>query len=99
MRTSNRPKYLAIVCGLAIALAGTAHAQDRRVEISPFAGIQFGGGVFSRPGELDIEPDLTYGVIVDVRVRPDATIQALYGRQDTELEFRDHDPLFPRTVR
>jgi len=99
MRTSNRPKYLAIFCGLAIALAGTAHAQDRRVEISPFAGIQFGGGVFSRPGELDIEPDLTYGVIVDVRVRPDATIQALYGRQDTELEFRDHDPLFPRTVR
>jgi hypothetical protein len=97
MRTSSAPKYLAICCLLAIPrIAG---AQDHRVQISPFGGIQFGGNVQSRPGRLEIEPDVTYGVIVDVRVRPDATIQALYGRQDTTLDFQSSDPFFPRRVR
>jgi hypothetical protein len=99
MKTSKGPKYLAIGCLLAIPLAGNALAQDRRVEISPFGGIQFGGGVLSRPGRLEIEPDVVYGVILDVRVRPDATIQMLYGRQDTTLDFLSNDPFFPRHVR
>ncbi len=99
MNTSKAPKYLAILCLLAIPHAGNARAQTRRVEISPFFGVQFGGSVQSRPGRLEIEPGVAYGAIVDVRVRPDATIQALYGRQDTTLEFRNTDPLFPRTVR
>jgi hypothetical protein len=99
MKTSKGSKYLAIGCLLAILPAGAARAQDRRVEVSPFAGIQFGGNLLSRLGQLEIEPDLAYGVIVDVRVRPDATIQALYGRQDTTLEFVSSDPFFPRRVR
>ena len=99
MRTSKGCKYLAIGGLLAIPLAGNAHAQGRRVEILPFGGIQFGGSVLSRPGQLEIEPDVAYGVIVDVRVRPDATIQMLYGRQDTTLDFLSNDPFFPRHVR
>ena len=98
MKTSKGPKYLAICCLLAIPLAD-ADAQDRRVEISPFGGIQFGGGILSRPGQLEIEPDFAYGVILDVRVRPDATIQILYGRQDTTLDVLSNDPFFPRHVR
>jgi hypothetical protein len=99
MKTSKAPQYVAIVCLLAIPLAGRAHAQTRRVEISPFVGAQFGGGIQSRPGRLEIEPGLAYGAIVDVRVRPDATIQMLYGRQDTDLEFESSDLFFPQTVR
>lgn len=99
MMTSNPRQYLAILCLLAIPLAGNARAQTRRVEISPFFGVQFGGGVQSRPGQLEIEPGVAYGAILDVRVRPDATIQILYGRQDTTLEFRSSDLFFPQTVR
>jgi hypothetical protein len=99
MTTSKAPQYVAIICCLAIPLAGRAHAQNRRVEISPFVGAQFGGGVQSQPGRLEIEPGIVYGAIVDVRVRPDATIQMLYGRQDTDLEFQSSDLFFPRTVR
>ncbi len=97
MNTSNAAKYLPIYCLLAIP--GTAFAQDRRLEISPFGGIQVGGNVQSQPGRLEIEADATYGVIVDVRVRPDATIQALYGREDTTLDFQSSDLFFPRRVR
>lgn len=97
MKPSKPLQYVAISCLVAIPAA--TFAQDHRVEISPFAGIQFGGGVQSRPGRLEIEPDLTYGAIVDVRVRPDATIQILYGRQDTTLDFVSSDLFFPRHVR
>lgn len=99
MSTSKRAKYHPTFCIFAILLAGSAFGRERKVEISPFGGIQFGGGVQSRPGRLEIEPDVAYGVIVDVRVRPDATIQALYGRQDTTLDFRSSDLFFPRNVR
>jgi hypothetical protein len=99
MKTSKAPKYLAICCPLAILLAGSARGQERRVEISPFGGVQFGGSVLSRPGQLEIEADVAYGVILDVRVEPDATIQMLYGRQDTTLDFLSNDPLFPQRVR
>jgi hypothetical protein len=99
MRTSEGPKYLAIGCLLAIASAGNADAQDRRVEVAPFGGVQFGGNILSRPGQLEIETDAAYGVTLDVRVRPDATIQMLYGRQDTTLDFLSNDPFFPRRVR
>jgi hypothetical protein len=99
MKTSKAPKYHLIFGLLAILPTASARAQDRRVEIAPFAGIQFGGSVQSQPGRLEIEPDLNYGVIVDVRVRKDATIQMLYGRQDTTLEFVSSNLFFPRRVR
>jgi hypothetical protein len=99
MRTSKTIKYHLIFGLLAILPTASARAQDRRVEIAPFAGIQFGGNVQSQPGRLEIEPDLNYGVIVDVRVRKDATIQMLYGRQDTTLEFVSSNLFFPRRVR
>jgi hypothetical protein len=99
MKTSQAPKYHPVLCLLAILLTTSARAQDRPVEIAPFAGIQFGGSVQSQPGHLDIEPDLSYGVVVDVRVRKDATIQMLYGRQDTTLEFVSSNLFFPRRVR
>jgi hypothetical protein len=97
MTTSNAAKYLAICCLLAIP--ERSDAQDRRLELSPFGGIQFGGNVQSFPGRLEIETDMAYGVIVDLRVRPDATIQALYGREDTTLDFQSSDLFFPRRVR
>ncbi len=99
MKTSNAPKYHPVFSLIAILLAGGARAQERRVEISPFAGVQFGGSIFSRPGELEIEPGPVYGVILDVRVRKDATLQMLYGRQDTTLKFLTHHPFFPERVR
>jgi len=95
MKTSKATKYLPIFCLLAI----TARGQDRRVEISPFGGIQVGGSILSRPGRLEIEPDASIGVIVDVRVRPDATVQMVYGREDTTLDFLSNDPFFPERVR
>ncbi|HXV63940.1 MAG TPA: outer membrane beta-barrel protein [Vicinamibacteria bacterium] len=80
-----------------VSTASIASAQER-VEISPFFGYQVGGGVTSFPGRLDVDADTSYGVFVDLRVRPDATIQLLYDRQDTVLSFRSSDPFSPTQV-
>jgi hypothetical protein len=96
MKTSIAVKYLALACLLAIPRS--LLAQDTRVEISPFAGIRFGGGVQSQPGRLSIDPGLSYGVLVDLRVRPDATVQFLYDREDTTLEFASSNVFFPERI-
>jgi hypothetical protein len=96
MKTSIAAKYLAFACVLAIPQS--ARAQDRRLEVSPFGGIRFGGGVQSQPGRLSIDPGVSYGLLVDLRVRPDATVQFLYDRQDTTLEFVSSNVFFPERV-
>jgi hypothetical protein len=96
MKTSIAAKYLAFSCLLAIPR--TSLAQDERLELSPFAGIRFGGAVQSQPGRLTIDPGVSYGVLVDLRVRPDATVQFLYDRQDTTLEFVSSNVFFPQRV-
>ncbi|HSF18075.1 MAG TPA: hypothetical protein VLK65_21240 [Vicinamibacteria bacterium] len=83
---------------LTILLTAQITSAQKRVEISPFFGYQVGGGATSFPGRLDIDADTSYGVFVDVRVRPDATIQLLYDRQDTVLSFRSNDPFTPTQV-
>lgn len=75
-----------------------AQGPGHPVEITPFFGIQSGSTVQSGPGRLEIDDAPSYGVMIDIRVRPDATIQIVYDRQDTGLDFRENDPLFPREV-
>jgi hypothetical protein len=84
-----------------IVITGSAEAQspgDRRLEFTPFAGYQAGGGATSRRGQFSLDSSIDYGLMVDIRVDPDATLHAIWDRQDTVLDFRDNDPLFPRRV-
>jgi hypothetical protein len=89
---------------LLAARSGTGAAQTvpagttRRVEVTPFGGYQFGDTETSRFGQFVVDAAPSYGVMLDVRVRPDATIQVLYDRQDSVLDFRDNDPFFPEEI-
>lgn len=80
-------------------LSSFAGAQSRSVEITPFVGYQVGGRDQSRLGQFSIDGAVSYGAMLDLRVRPDATIQFLYDRQETTLDFRDTHPFFPTRVR
>jgi hypothetical protein len=79
--------------------SGAAQSRaDRRLELSPLVGYQAGGGATSRLGQLSLDSSLSYGLMVDIRVRPDATLHAVWDRQDTVLDFHDSDLFFPRRV-
>ena len=83
---------------LLLVHAPVAEAQNRRVEVAAFGGYQSGLSTSSRLGQLSVDPAPTYGALVDVRVRPDATIQLLYQRQDTVLDFVDNTEFVPTTT-
>jgi hypothetical protein len=58
-----------------------------RVEITPVAGYQFGGGMSGEGGEISIPSAFMYGAMIDVWVRPDGQAEFLYTRQETSLEY------------
>jgi hypothetical protein len=84
-----------VAVGLACTMAaGSAAAQGvgeqagqtPRVEVAPFAGLQFGGSVRSFSGaKASVGTGLDYGGTVDVRFADSWRIELLYSRQETEL--------------
>lgn len=60
------------------------------VEVSPFAGVQFGGSVDSTVNgrRVDFGTGLAYGATVDIAVLPGWRLELLYSRQETELDSR-----------
>ena len=60
------------------------------VEVSPFAGIQFGGSVNSTVDGRRVEmgSGFVYGATVDVAVVPGWRVELMYSRQETALETR-----------
>ena len=65
-------------------------AVGQNVEITPLGGWQFGGGVSTRDGELDIQGAPSFGIAVDIQVRGDmGQVELVYSRQQTELDLRD----------
>lgn len=89
--------YLGVSAFAAAPLKAGEH-QLRRIEITGFGGMQFGGSTLSRLGQFQLAAKPSYGAMLDIRVRPDATVQFLYDRQDTVLDFRDNHPFFPTRV-
>ena len=75
---------------LACLLWAPAAAAGDVVELTPFAGIQFGGSVESnvhgRPFTLGA--GFTWGATLDVPVTEGWRVELLYARQDTELSSR-----------
>ena len=64
-----------------------AEVHPHRVEITPVAGYQFGGGFSGEEGEIEIPAGFMYGAMLDLWVRPDAQAEFLYSRQETSLRF------------
>lgn len=101
MRSPFGPSPRASVLALLVSLLATfaaAQSEPRKVELTGFGGYQVGGSSSSRYGRLTIDDAVAYGVMLDVRVRPDATLNFVYDRQETVLHFRDNHPFFPKIV-
>lgn len=85
-----RPRAVAAarVAGLALGLAWGGAAQAQKVELSPFVGYQFGGGVTSPVLARDytLAPSIHYGGTLDLAVSENWRVEVYYSRQDTELQ-------------
>ncbi len=61
----------------------------QRIEITPFAGFQFGGNLRIQSGDLSVSSGLNYGFTIDVSFTPGGKIEFFYSRQETDLELED----------
>jgi hypothetical protein len=84
-----------VLLGASIVGAGAlpeyAHAQ--RMEIGPFGGWQFGGGLDTQEGRIGIQAVGAWGGVVDIWVRGDGLGELLYSRQATAVTIAE--PLQP----
>jgi len=75
-----------VLCVFAL-LAGATAAHAENVQISPFAGYQFGGSfVVPSTGQgVSIDSSLSYGGTIDFKLSPSWRGELLYSRQSTTL--------------
>jgi hypothetical protein len=89
---SIRSLIMAVTAACVLA-GGRAAAQDPdtwptpAVQLAPFAGLQFGGSFVSASGrQVSLGADLDYGGTLDIRFAGSWSVEALYSRQETDLE-------------
>jgi hypothetical protein len=81
-----RSAVAALCLAVLLPAAAAAGAQERRVEVTPFAGLQFGGAVQGiEGGEFSVGASLDYGVTLDVPFGESWRVEALYSRDETRL--------------
>lgn len=95
-RRAARRGVLALA--LAAALPG-ARVDAADVELSPFLGLQYGGGYVSAAGvPHSFDASLGYGATLDLAVAPTWRVELLFSRQETELRPPAGAPTFPQVV-
>jgi opacity protein-like surface antigen len=100
----RRPSFLIpfATAGLALGLAAApmeaqlVEVSQKRIEIAPIAGYQWGGSfdtdgnAFFPDGELRLKPSFAWGAIVSFLAYGNSAVELSYLRQDTDIEF---DPI------
>jgi hypothetical protein len=83
----------------AVLLCGRLEAGD--VEITPWVGLQYGGGFYSPiyDDAFAIDESLDFGATLGFAFAPTWRFEVLYSRQETELDSgKVGTPRFPQTV-
>ena len=70
-------------------LLGAEPARAQNVELTPFIGYQFGGELRVRDGDLRLQDDINYGLVLDVALNRNGLLEVSYTRQDTRIEYRE----------
>lgn len=96
MSRARRAAPLALACAL---VPGALAAGE--VEVTPFAGLQFGGALYSPSlaSSFSIDESAVFGATLDVALDENWRIELLFSRQDTELRANQPGaPRFPQVV-
>jgi hypothetical protein len=86
---------LSLAALLAGALVSNANAQERKIEIAPFAGYQWVTDTYTSGGYLDTKDGVNYGGAIDFTVQRDLQLELLYIYYDTQTQFRSESYSYP----
>jgi opacity protein-like surface antigen len=98
----RRPWFLTIPAAVSLGLClATTQAQaqldevgDKRYEITPYAGYQWGGSFDTQggggvpAGTLSVNSSFAWGAVISFLARLGTALELTYLRQDTDLEFK-----------
>ncbi len=81
--------FLALMAiGLAAFIIPSDAISQGKIELTPFGGYMFGGKMRFYEGDLKINDNANYGLIMDVEVAPDTKIELLWSHMSTEAGFQ-----------
>lgn len=91
-RERSRGGILVVIAILFSLALPAPEARAHRTEVFAFGGYQFGGGLDTEAGRLDIKNAAAGGVTVGIKVRPDALVEVFYSYQGAGLRLGDRFP-------
>ena len=73
-----------------VAISSSAvPASAQKAEITPFIGYQFGGELRVRDGDLRLQDDINYGLVLNYTLSRQGQLEVSYTRQDTRVEYSE----------
>lgn len=72
---------------LAVLLLVSATPAAAQLEATPFGGMQFGGSISVKEGNLNVDSAPNFGLILDYTVAEGLQIEASYSRQSADVKF------------
>jgi hypothetical protein len=78
-----------------LSLAGSASAQPKGIMVTALGAYQWGGTLKGYYGEARLNDAGSWGIALDLPVRPDTYVELIYSRQVTELNYREYTSADP----
>ena len=73
-----------------LLLYPTASSAQGKFEITPFGGYMFGGKLRTYQGDLKIQDNANYGLLIDIAVARDTKFEFFWSQMQTSAEFRPY---------
>ena len=86
-QTNFSKMKLVVILFIASLFIFNSNILAQKIEITPFYGYQFNGKATTYNGDLNIRDASSYGLMLDVTVRPGMQVELYYSRSDTRADF------------
>lgn len=89
-----------VLSALLLAAPSPSRAGDS-YQLTPFLGLQFGGGVetLSDGTDFDVDPSVSYGLVFDKTLKnEETTFELVWNRQDTRIDVENQTGNFPLAI-
>lgn len=73
-----------------IFLDPLSSAAQGKLELTPFAGYQFGGKLRMYQGDLKFKDNMNYGLVLDYELATDTKLEFLWTQMNTTADFRPY---------
>ncbi|MCK4548949.1 MAG: hypothetical protein KAU49_02230 [Candidatus Krumholzibacteria bacterium] len=86
----SRIAAVAVAFVILASITGSAFAQDKGIMVTALGAYQWGGTLKGWDGEARLLDAGSWGIALDIPIRPDTYLELIYTRQVTDLTYREY---------